>query len=81
MPKVLEWKGYKFFFYSNEGNPREPCHVHVRKGEKTAKFWMSPRVELGLSYEMSSKELALLQEVVEKNAGLIRRRWDEFFRA
>ncbi|MCP4109321.1 MAG: DUF4160 domain-containing protein [Desulfobacteraceae bacterium] len=32
--------GYRFFFYSNEGNPLEPLHIHVRKGEAVAKFWI-----------------------------------------
>ena len=31
MPKVFEINGFKFFFFSNEGNPLEPCHIHVRK--------------------------------------------------
>ncbi|WP_328588202.1 DUF4160 domain-containing protein [Ciceribacter selenitireducens] len=25
-----------FFFYSNEGDPREPIHVHVRRGGSEA---------------------------------------------
>jgi hypothetical protein len=29
MPVVLRYKGFRFFFYSNEGSPREPVHVHV----------------------------------------------------
>ena len=81
MPKILEWNVYKFFFYSNEGEPREPCHVHVRKGEKTAKYWMDPSLELVSSYEMSSGELKALQDVVEKNTAMIRRKWNEFFGA
>ena len=31
MPKIFEWKGYKFFFYANEGEPLERCHIHVMK--------------------------------------------------
>ena len=38
MPVVFRYKGYRFFFYSNEGNPREPLHIHVRKGEAVAKL-------------------------------------------
>ncbi|HIS66667.1 MAG TPA: DUF4160 domain-containing protein, partial [Candidatus Scatomorpha merdipullorum] len=38
MPKVFEIDGFKFFFFSNEGNPQEPCHIHVRKGNGLAKF-------------------------------------------
>lgn len=32
MPVVFRWKNLKFFFFSNEGDPREPPHVHVRSG-------------------------------------------------
>lgn len=30
MPKIFEYFGYVFFFYSNE---HEPIHVHVKNGE------------------------------------------------
>ena len=30
MPKIFEYFGYVFFFYSNE---HEPIHVHVENGE------------------------------------------------
>ncbi len=33
MPVVFRYKGYRFFFFSNEGDPLEPMHVHVRRGE------------------------------------------------
>jgi len=29
---------YRAFFYSNEGS--EPAHIHVRSGDKEAKFWL-----------------------------------------
>ena len=44
MPKVFDWNGYRFHFYSNEGDPREPPHIHVRKGCHDAKFWLRPDV-------------------------------------
>ncbi|MBI3291519.1 MAG: DUF4160 domain-containing protein [Elusimicrobia bacterium] len=81
MPKVFEWSGYKFFFYSNEGNPREPCHVHVRKGERISKFWLEPIVALAWSYEMSSKELSAIEKTVEEKSSLIRSKWNEFFQS
>lgn len=43
MPVVFRYQGYKFFFYSNEGNPLEPAHIHVRLAGKEAKFWLSTR--------------------------------------
>jgi hypothetical protein len=46
MPAVFRYKGFRFFFYSNEGNPREPAHVHVRGEGGEAKFWLSPAVRV-----------------------------------
>ncbi|MCB0067676.1 MAG: DUF4160 domain-containing protein [Caldilineaceae bacterium] len=40
MPVVLRVKGYKFWFY--EADLDEPCHVHVGKESKEAKFWLKP---------------------------------------
>jgi hypothetical protein len=79
MPKVFEWNGYKFFFFSNEGIPREPSHIHVRKGEQSAKFWVTPYVSLASAFEMTSKDLLLIENIVQQNSELIRRKWDEYF--
>jgi len=38
MPTILRDDGYRFFFYSDEGNPPEPPHTHVRQGGDEAKF-------------------------------------------
>ena len=27
MPKVFDWNGYRFHFFANEGDPREPPRV------------------------------------------------------
>ncbi|WP_321380129.1 DUF4160 domain-containing protein [Rhizobium sp.] len=43
MPVLLRHGPYKFFFYSNEGNPRELIHVHVRSSNGEAKSgWSQP---------------------------------------
>ncbi|MHB0925767.1 MAG: DUF4160 domain-containing protein [Gallionellaceae bacterium] len=79
MPVILRYKGYTFFFFSNEGNPREPLHVHVRRAEATAKFWVVPQVGVVESYGLSSQELNELAKVVADNRQLIERAWHEFF--
>jgi hypothetical protein len=38
MPTVLYIKGWRLFFYSNEGN--EPIHIHGQKGDKECKYWL-----------------------------------------
>jgi hypothetical protein len=35
MPKIFEYFGFVFFFYSNE---HEPIHVHVIRGERQSIF-------------------------------------------
>lgn len=79
MPKVFERDGYRFFFFSNEGDPREPVHVHVRKGGGLAKFWLEPEAKLDSAWGFSSRELNTLEGMVDENRELIRRRWDEHF--
>lgn len=79
MPVLFRHKGYRFFFYSNEGNPLEPLHIHVRRGEAVAKFWLEPDVTLAESYGLSSSELRELMDIAEQNKKLIKRYWNELF--
>ena len=44
MPTVFRERGFRFFFYSNQGSPREPIHIHVEKNDVEAKFWLHPEV-------------------------------------
>lgn len=78
MPVVFRHDGFKFFFYSNEGDPREPAHVHVRKGSGTAKFWLAP-VSLASSRGFDARVLAMLTKVVEAEAERIERTWHDYF--
>ena len=79
MPKVFEYNGYKFFFYSNEGNPRERCHIHVRNGDGEAKFWLTPFISLAESWGFSGKELNDLEKKVFEIKDLIMEKWNEHF--
>ena len=79
MPVIFRYKGYRFFFFSNEGEPLEPLHIHVRKGECVAKFWIIPDICLAESYGLTSGELTELSDVIENNKDLIERSWYEHF--
>jgi len=61
----------------NEGDPLEPLHIHVRRGEATAKFWMFPRISLAESYGMTAAELRELMRVADKNREPIERYGNE----
>ena len=79
MPVIFRYKGYRFFFYSNEGSPREPEHVHVRGGDGEAKFWLHPMVHLGESHGFDARTLRELTEAVEQNTAIIEGAWNEYF--
>jgi Domain of unknown function (DUF4160) len=42
MPVVFREGGLRYFFFSNEGQPREPPHVHVKGHGCDAKIWLDP---------------------------------------
>jgi len=79
MPVVFRHEGYTFFFYSNEGNPREPLHVHVRKGESVAKIWLEPSLGVATSYKLDASELRELAEIAFSRRQEIEEKWNEFF--
>ncbi len=79
MPKVFEVDGFRGFFYSNEGSPREPIHVHVSKGEGEAKFWVTPQVALAESWQMKVSELNRAEEIVIEHRQQILDLWRGYF--
>jgi hypothetical protein len=79
MPVVFRYKGFRFFFYSNEGSPRKRAHVHVRAGSSEAKLWLEPRVRVAASYGFDAGTLRELVEVAQANRELIERTWHDYF--
>ena len=79
MPVIFRYRGFKFFFYSNEGTPREPIHVHVEKDDVEAKFWLLPEVRVAYNDGFDARSLRLLAGIVEANRDRIERSWNEYF--
>ncbi|WP_158824496.1 DUF4160 domain-containing protein [Granulicella sp. S156] len=79
MPIIFRYRGFKFFFYSNEGTPREPIHVHVERDEMEAKFWLIPEVRVAYNDGYDARTLRMLLGVVESNKDRIVRAWNEYF--
>jgi hypothetical protein len=80
MPVVFRYQGFRFFFYSNEGNPREPVHIHVERAEIEAKFWLLPSVHVSYNDGYSARTLRELLKLVEANSERIVRAWNDHFR-
>ena len=81
MPVIFRHKGFRFFFYSNEGNPRERMHIHVRDQGGEAKFWVKPEVGLSSSDGLNARTLRELEQTVVEHATLIEETWNDYFRA
>jgi hypothetical protein len=79
VPVIFRYRGYRFFFYSNEGLPREALHVHVRKGSAVAKFWLEPVPEIASSHGMAAHELRELLSIATAHRAEIERFWNEHF--
>ncbi|MBN9888341.1 DUF4160 domain-containing protein [Salipiger abyssi] len=78
MPTVFRHDGFRLFFYSNEGDPREPVHIHVMKGGGEAKFWLHP-VSVARSSGFDARALRQLSGLVAANADRIEDAWHEYF--
>ncbi len=79
MPLVFTINGFRFFFFSNEGDPREPLHIHVRKDRNLAKFWIDPEVTLADSYGFSAKELNIIRKIIDNRKAEIAGAWNDHF--
>jgi Domain of unknown function (DUF4160) len=79
MPAVFRHNGYRFHFFSDEGDPREPVHIHVTKDGHNAKFWLYPDVSLAYNYGFNARDLAALEQLVAARAQQIEEAWNEHF--
>ncbi|WP_211098500.1 DUF4160 domain-containing protein [Nitrospirillum viridazoti] len=74
----MEW--LQFYFFSNEGSPREPVHIHVERGGDEAKLWLYPEVRIADCVGFSRSAQADLVRIVEARRQEIERAWNEHFR-
>ena len=79
MPTVFRQDGFRFFFYSNEGDPREPVHVHAMRQGAQAKLWLRPEVFVARSDGLDARTLRRLVRIAAKRRDEIERTWHEHF--
>lgn len=53
-------------------------HIHIEKGEGTAKFNLEP-IELVRSKRLKASELAEIRNLILENLELFKVKWDEHF--
>ncbi len=79
MPTVFRQNGFRAFFYSNEGSPREHAHVHVMRGESIAKLWLRPFVSVADSRRFDPRTLRDICAIVMIRREEIERAWHDHF--
>ena len=78
MPTVFEFKGYRFYFYSNEND--ELIHIHIEKAGASAKFWLIPDIKEAYAYGFKVKEQKEISTLVQKHSKEIIDAWNEYFK-
>ena len=77
MPEIFRFFGFSFFFYSKE---HEPVHVHVEGNSGMAKFvWNGSEFTLLVKEKIKANDLKKIKAVIDENADLIIKRWEEHF--
>ncbi|HEX3430626.1 MAG TPA: DUF4160 domain-containing protein [Rhizomicrobium sp.] len=79
MPVVFRSEGLRFFFYSDEGTPREPPHIHVRQGGREAKLWLRRDLAEAYNRGFNARELRHIRALIEAHREQIETTWNEFF--
>ena len=85
MPQLFRIGEFIVYFWSNEGMPAEPVHVHIARGDPTSfatKVWITQDGRALLCNNLSSipkYELRLILRAIEANSGRIVKKWAEHF--
>lgn len=83
MPKLFDIFGYKVFFWSNEGTPLEPVHIHVGKqiSKNSTKIWINSdgHAELAGPSEIPPKMLNKIIKIMELYHDEIIETWERYF--
>jgi hypothetical protein len=79
MPTILLILGWRFFFYANEGN--EPIHIHCRKGNAEAKYWLDVegfQVTEAHAYNMDKTDKRIVRRIIYEHFDYIIAEWSKF---
>lgn len=87
MPTLFSIGSYKIYFWSNEGNPLEPVHVHVAvktPSQNATKIWLTEAGGALLCHNNSKipqKDLSKIMDVVQAMHTVVVDQWRDYFGA
>jgi Domain of unknown function (DUF4160) len=76
VPTILRWGPFRAFFYSNEGG--EPAHIHVRAGDREAKFWLHD-LSMAANAGFPAHELGDIVRHLKVHRETLQAAWHEHF--
>jgi len=85
MPQLFRISGYRIYFWTNEGDPIEPIHVHISEGNpssNTTKIWILSSGKCKLANNNSKIPQHFLNnamKVIETRADYIIKMWKKKF--
>ena len=80
MPTIFQQKGWRVFFYSNEGN--EHMHIHAIKGETEVKYWISQKLNMisyANSFNLKPIQQREIEEILIEQLPRIIKTWNIYF--
>ena len=85
MPQIFRIGPYLIYFWTNEGVPLEPVHVHISEGipsSNATKVWITKTGKCLLANNNSkipTKPLRVVLSILEARSGEIIERWADYF--
>ena len=85
MPQVCKIGGYMVYFWTNEGRPLEPLHVHFTKGTPSpddTKVWITRAGGCLLCHnkgDIPQRILRQLMRIVEARSVAVEMKWQQIF--
>lgn len=85
MPQIFKVGPYWVYFWSNEGRPIEPVHVHISYGaprENATKVWITKRGKCYLANNRSNIPPHVLRDIlkiIEARSAEIVQKWSAYF--
>ena len=85
MPQIFSIGSYVVYFWSDEGEPKEPVHVHVAQGrpqKNGTKIWITKSMHCIVAHNKSKIPMHVLNDimpVIEVRALYICTEWKKHF--
>ena len=79
MPTILYIRGWRLYFYANEGN--EPPHIHARNGDIECKYWLRPDtfdIEEAYAYNINPAKRRRIRKIIFANFDYLVSEYENF---